>query len=375
MNQFAFLMAGNSTEGLDIVTQYQLRGFHPDITKPEEVMSLEEFSILFRKANAVGGVRGDLASKLKELGMAGSEADAYNMGNRRLTQEECDTYFDRAQQIEKPFTEEEKTFLRTGIAPDALLERKIAAMKITDEDCLNEYMIAVNASCGDGPEAVGAFMGSGKTAIGSILEIADFFIGKRQDFQLHRAILGVPGLAEPKKAQGGSEEAVHAAAMASAEDREEKRKLHLKQKAAFAKQVGAVLKTGNLVGLMIQDYTTGQKHYRTIRAIDGDRVTLMDSNGEGFETTESIDEIFRRTKAGTLVELTWFAPLEKKETLLEKLPELDFAGGQFALKKGMYPSLEELHNLAHRKGVLCRYPDDVMNMAVYLPKVPVYPAS
>jgi len=51
--------------------------------------------------------------------------------------------------------------------------------------------------------------------------------------------------------------------------------LYHKQKEAFLDQLNEVLATGNPVAIL----DTGHKHYKTITKIDGEWITLLDSQG------------------------------------------------------------------------------------------------
>lgn len=168
------------------------------------------------------------------------------------------------------------------------------------------------------------YMGEGKKLFGSIFETADFFMGKRKDFVLNSMSFTLKNGSSKKDT-----------------DRYEK------QKKVFVDRVKEILKTGNLVAFM------SKSHYLTITKLEGEAVTVLDSNADpgNMEEVKLVEELLDRTDNGNNVEITWFAPLKKPAEM-----EQDYPGLSYDEKTGYsYNIKEDLSdgalNLAQTKGI------------------------
>ncbi|MCR4908631.1 MAG: hypothetical protein K5985_07340 [Lachnospiraceae bacterium] len=210
------------------------------------------------------------------------------------------------------------------------VEGKVYTMK--EADIRAEYDRAVEVS--------DRFMGDGKIGIGSIFEIADFLLQKRQDFAMFRMKISTPAFNEGSDAIPLSPE--------------EKEELYIRQKTAFIHQVGAILSQGNLAGIL-EHGENEMKHYRTITAIHGNVVTLMDSLHPERRDSVTVEELMKRHFTGNNVELTWLEKIDDPASFLENKSGLAV---KYTPEEGFTQtaahgfSVEEAHNVAQRLGVL-----------------------
>lgn len=186
--------------------------------------------------------------------------------------------------------------------------------------------------------AANGFMGNNTSGIGSIFEIADAFLAKRKDLMMYRMRFGTPKMERD--------------ATLSPIDRWRQ---YAYQKNAFVKQVAAVLSTGNLVGIL-QDNDMQLRHYRTITAVHGNMMTLMDSMNPDIPQIVPVDDLLRRLYSGNSVELTWFKKIEDPAKLAQTLPVQYSAEKGFETTPANVVMVEELNNVAHLNGITCGLP-------------------
>ncbi len=192
-----------------------------------------------------------------------------------------------------------------------------------------------------------SFMGQGAKAVGSIYESADFFYNYADNFMLNRMVLQMPG---KNKQETMSIENRRNVIQVPKNDEEKKRDdiiIH-NQKAAFLKQVKAVLDTQNLVGLLIQK---PMKHYMTITGIEGNKITYLDSmkQGKAQKKESDVSEFVKQHDVGESLELTWFSPLKAPEELQKEYRDLKYDEKNKTYNAPL--QMESVHNVYQTKGV------------------------
>ncbi|MBO6137915.1 MAG: hypothetical protein J6O71_04805 [Lachnospiraceae bacterium] len=203
-----------------------------------------------------------------------------------------------------------------------------------------------------------AFCGKGKTRVGSVFEVGDLFLNKHKDMMMNRLTFYSPNkyfkVTRSEEAKKNDEVILN------------------NQKAMFVTQVSKALNAGNLVGLLT--YTEkGGKHYRTIKAIDGEKVTVMDSlDNTEYET--NLDVILNNS-FGRSIEITWFEKLKKPEEMKKEFSNLDYDEKNGYSQKVI--TQEALDNVAQKHGVCVgKLGNDMdpnmraMEWAAYIPKIP-----
>ena len=178
------------------------------------------------------------------------------------------------------------------------------------------------------------FCGPNSYGIGSIVEVGDFFINKHRDMMINRMTFSSAN-DRGKQARDQASKALDELALNN-------------QKAIFVEQVSKVLNTGNLVGILT--YTsTGEKHYRTIKGINGknETVKLMDSSPKSeYEVT--IESLIK-SSGGRSAEITWFEQIKQPEQMKQQFSNLEYSK-----EKGYAPKqiqTEQMLNAAQRDGV------------------------
>jgi hypothetical protein len=185
--------------------------------------------------------------------------------------------------------------------------------------------------------------GKHKTAVGSIYELADFFLAKQKNIAMHRMVLQVPS-ARYKKRDGSMIKFT----------KDEKAVADLRYnnvKACFLNKVHEVLQTGNTVTILGKLYGKNTMHYLTIYGIEGNKLLYMDSlQHDKTNLKADVDEFFlRRDGLGQSMEINWFSKVGDVKQLTDKYKNLNYdKENGFSLKER---NMDEINFVGHTLGV------------------------
>ncbi len=156
------------------------------------------------------------------------------------------------------------------------------------------------------------FMGAGKTEFGSIYEAADFFIRHDRNMAVRSLTFNIPSLKNRVNAT-----------LVVDKPRDEIEKdliLYHEQKKAFLDEVSKILATGQPVAIV----DNVNKHFRTITAIDGEKLIVLDSAGLKQEPKE-VEALLPRAEDGNTVEINWLSRLRPPVEELAEQPLLKYS--------------------------------------------------
>ena len=142
------------------------------------------------------------------------------------------------------------------------------------------------------------FMGEGKETFGNIYEAADFFLKKDKNLAVRRMVIGLPNT---ETGQMGDQ-------------------LYRRQKDAFVKEVSQALGSGNPVAV----FDRASAHYTTITDMDGETLTLLDSDSHRSEK-KLIDEVLYRYGSDHTIEITYLSKLRSPKEEMEDQPNLTYS--------------------------------------------------
>ncbi len=185
--------------------------------------------------------------------------------------------------------------------------------------------------------------GKHKTAVGSIYELADFFLAKQKNIAMHRMVLQVPS-AQYKKRDGSM--------IKFTKDEQAVADLRYNNvKACFLNKVHEVLQTGNTVTILGKLYGKNTMHYLTIYGIEGNKLLYMDSlQHDKTNLKADVDEFFlRRDGLGQSMEINWFSKVGDVKQLTDKYKNLNYdKENGFSLKER---NMDEINFVGHTLGV------------------------
>ncbi|MBO6111419.1 MAG: hypothetical protein J6P45_00020 [Lachnospiraceae bacterium] len=216
------------------------------------------------------------------------------------------------------------------------------------------------AAIDQGKEYIMEYAGAGKTAIGSIFEMADFFLGMRRDIAVNQVLIETP----------------HLRKNATPEEEYMNKCLIEEQKKQFLIEVKKVLDTGNYVSVLRQ-YSRAGAHYTTIIGIDGKNLTILNPSNGDEELTVSVDHYIRQPgeKEVGKIELNYITKIDKPEELAE-----EYKGQKLVYDKEKHTfnapmTYESAQNVGQTLGVLVGKPIDGakdVSRSVYVPKKVVF---
>lgn len=180
------------------------------------------------------------------------------------------------------------------------------------------------------------FAGKGKTAVGNVFELGDFFYDElsKNNAMLNKMIFIMPGLA--------------------GKDKKNDNIMANNAKEAFKSKIAEVIGNGNVVGFL--DSSTDSGHYVTITGIHGDEIEYLDSNIKDYNKTQrrSVDQFLYRndSHASKQFEIEWISEMKKPQEMKQEYSDLEYDEKTGYSVKRL--SDENVLNVAHTKGLTVR---------------------
>ncbi|MCR5404878.1 MAG: hypothetical protein K6E91_13825 [Butyrivibrio sp.] len=200
-----------------------------------------------------------------------------------------------------------------------------------------------------------SYAGEGKENMGSIFEMADFFLEKRKDVVVNRLVIHTP-----HKENKETKESIQ----------RDNEKLEA-QKKIFFDEVKKVIDTGNVVSIN-KSYELGYGHYMTITGVKGNKVKYLNPANGREELEDDIGNfLYRNTnQSDGHIELTWLSKLSDPDELLKAYKS---KGLKFDKKNKTFSApliMTGAQNIGQTLGVLVEEEDMVASVArqVYIPK-------
>lgn len=208
------------------------------------------------------------------------------------------------------------------------------------------YLDAINDMYG--------YAGLGQIEIGSVFEMADFFLEKRNDIVVNKVNIDTPYTKDNE----------------TEDDIRNDNELLDKQKTLFLKEIKKVLDTGNYVAV---NRAYEEAHYFTIIGIEGDKLQCLNpSDGDAVEDWDVDFFIHKGEFMQGGVELIWFSKFTTPKDMIKKHGD---KGLVFDEKTGIFSapmkSVDEAHYVGQTKGVLVAEDDGQVKQvrrATYIPK-------
>lgn len=208
------------------------------------------------------------------------------------------------------------------------------------------------------------YMGKNCVDFGSIYQTADFFLKLNPDMAVRRMVIAVPSFMnkEEKPDPFHKNKVIKTFVPKTEKEKQDDLILYHGQKEVFIRQVNDILATGNPVAIL----DTGRKHFKTITKIDGDWITLLDSQGN-IEERERIEDVLRRDDDSNLIELTWLSKLKDPKDEMQEQPNLTYSDAEgYSLRE---PTSENARNPMWVDGVSASKDDNELHImrSSYLP--------
>ena len=186
-----------------------------------------------------------------------------------------------------------------------------------------------------------SYAGKDKTNVGSVYELADFFITKQKDIAVHRLLMQVPS-ATHRRIDGKD-------IQFSPKDKQTADLRYNNVKACFLNKIHEVLQTGNTL-TVVGKLCGSMKHYLTIYGIDGNELLYKDSLSPQEDHRGDVDTLFlKRDGLGQTVELNWFSRVGNVKELTDKYTNLKYdKKNGFSLKQR---TVDDVFNVGQTLGV------------------------
>ncbi|MCR4640505.1 MAG: hypothetical protein K5697_00565, partial [Lachnospiraceae bacterium] len=160
-----------------------------------------------------------------------------------------------------------------------------------------------------------AYCGRGKTEVGNIYELGDYFLERSKDVALHKMTFAVPSK------EFKTFKTVNGVKIPVPYDKDQKEaadQTYNDMKTSLLNKLKEVLDSGNAVSFL------RNHHYVTIVGIDGQKLIYANSTSPGVECSADVETFLDRSGYGTSVEMTWFSKVGDVQKLKEDYPNLEY---------------------------------------------------